>query len=294
MKAIRIIVTLCLALPFMLRAQQESLLIGPGDQIHVQVFDTPELDATARVDDKGDLPLLMGGTIHVAGFTPEQAAHALEQDLISRKIMYTPQVLITVLQYATQNVTVFGQVGRPAAYEISTPRPLTDVLTLAGGFTELADRHVTIEHRNGKGSETVFVSNNPKVDQGEKTLVYPGDRVTVPKQDLIYVLGDVNRAGGFPMNNSQSGITALQAVAAAGGTANTALANSARLIRRTDDGVAYKDIPLKLNAMQKGKVPDMTLEPNDVIYVPFSFLRNAALSITGLAASVGSAAVYAK
>lgn len=293
MRAIKIILTVCLALPSLLWAQQESLLIGPGDQIRVEVFDTPELDSTSRVDDQGNLPVLMGDSIHVAGLTPSQAAHAMEQDLISKHIMYTPRVLVTIQQYATQDVTVFGQVVRPAAYQITTPRSLTDVLSLAGGFTDLADRHVTIEHRNGKSAEKVFVSNDPKLNEGDKALVFPGDRVTVPKQSLIYVLGDVNRAGGFPMNNDDSGITALQAVAAAGGTAHTSVPNDARLIRRTN-GDGYKDIPLRLSSMQKGKAPDVALEPNDIIYVPFSFMRNAALGLTSMISSASSAAIYAK
>jgi len=199
-----------------------------------------------------------------------------------------------VEHYATQNVTVFGQVVRPAAYEISTPRTLMDVLALAGGFTETADHHVTIEHHAGGVSETVFVSNDPK-QSGEDAMVYPGDRVTVPKQDLIYVLGDVNRAGGYLMNNSESGMTVLQAVANAGGTANSASPNKAKLLRRIGNGPdQYKAIPLKLSSMQKGKKPDIALQPNDIIYVPFSYLRNAALGLTNIAAAATSAAIYVK
>jgi polysaccharide export outer membrane protein len=44
-------------------AQKESLLIGPGDLVHVQVFDTPELEQHGRVTDRGDLPLVMGGSV---------------------------------------------------------------------------------------------------------------------------------------------------------------------------------------------------------------------------------------
>jgi polysaccharide export outer membrane protein len=293
MKLVKLFVVACFLIPVMSVAQKESLLIGPGDQVHVQVFDTPELDSSSRVDDKGDLPLMMGGTAHVAGLTPAQAANVVEQGLVRRKLMNTPQVLVTVEHYATANVTVFGQVLHPASYEISTARSLTDVLSLAGGFTDLADRHVTIEHHDGSPSETVFVSNDPALDAGEKALVLPGDRVTVPKEGLIYVLGDVNRAGGFPMNNNESGMTVLQAVATAGGTSHTAVPSEARLIRRVN-GDNYQNIPLQLSAMQKGKVADMPMQPNDIIYVPFSYMKNAALGLTGIMASATSAAIYVK
>ncbi len=45
--------------------------------------------------------------------------------------------------------------------------------------------------------------------------------------------------------------------------------------------------------MQKGKQPDLQLEANDIIYVPFSYLRNVGMQATGIVASVGSAAIYA-
>ena len=54
--------------------QSESLLIGPGDMLHVSVFDTPEMDQHARVTDDGNVPLIFLGNVHVAGLTPEQAA----------------------------------------------------------------------------------------------------------------------------------------------------------------------------------------------------------------------------
>jgi polysaccharide export outer membrane protein len=273
-------------------AQKESLLIGPGDQVHVEVFDTPELNSTARVNDRGDLPLLMGGSAHVAGLTPEQAAQEVERSLVHRKLMNKPQVLVTVQRSATQNVTVFGQVVRPAAYEIATPRPLTEILAQAGGFTETADHHVSIRRANAKSVETVFVSNDPKTDVAQDVFIYPGDVVTVPKQGLIYILGDVNRAGGFPMGNDASGMTVLQAIATAGGTAHTAK-SQAKLIRR-ENGDGYKEIPLNLSAMQKGKEPDMVMQQNDIVYVPFGFLKNAALGATGIASAATSAVIYAK
>ena len=60
-------------------AQNESLLIGPGDQVHVQVFDTPELDENARVTDDGELPLILGGKIRLVSLTPVEAAAPLKQ-----------------------------------------------------------------------------------------------------------------------------------------------------------------------------------------------------------------------
>jgi polysaccharide export outer membrane protein len=46
--------------------------------------------------------------------------------------------------------------------------------------------------------------------------------------------------------------------------------------------------------MQKGKKPDIQLQAGDIVYVPFSYLRNAALSAGGIAAAVGGAALYVR
>lgn len=283
----------CCCLPLIVFAQNESLLIGPGDEIHVQVFQTPDLDETARVDDAGELPLILGGNIRLASLTPMAAARTIEHALVSAHIMYSPRVLVTVTQYATQNVTVFGQVMKPGTYPIDTPRSVVDVLTLAGGLTELADRHVTIERHSSHMQIPYLVSNNSGNLFDKTVLVYPGDKVIVPKAGIVYILGDVGRPGGYPMTNNDSALTVLQAVALAGGTNSSAIPNHTKLVRHSGDGT-YASIPLPLSAMQKGKKSDLPLQAGDVMYVPFSYLRNAALGLTGIAAAAASAVIYTK
>jgi polysaccharide export outer membrane protein len=274
-------------------AQKESLVIGPGDEVHVQVFDTPDLDENARVSDAGELPLVLGGKIKLASLTPVEAARTIEQALIKARVMYSPRVMVTVTQYATQNVTVFGQVVRPGAYAIDTPRSVVDVLGLAGGLTDLADRHVTIERHTSHRQISYYVSNRADDLLEQSVMVNPGDKVVVPKAGIIYVLGDVARPGGYPMTNNDGTLTVLQAVAAAGGTATSAKPNSSRLIRHTAVGGYQSDL-LPFSAMQKGKKPDIQLQAGDIVYVPFSYLRNAALGVTGIVASTAGAAIYVK
>ena len=111
--------------------QPESLLIGPGDLLHVQVFDTPELEQKdARVTDAGELPLILGGNVKVAPLTPAEAARAIEKALLDGHFLLRPRVTVTVEEYATQKVSVLGEVKTPGAYAISTPRSVLDVLSL--------------------------------------------------------------------------------------------------------------------------------------------------------------------
>jgi polysaccharide export outer membrane protein len=121
-------------------------------------------------------------------------------------------------------------------------------------------------------------------------MVYPGDTVVVSKVPVVYVLGDVSKPGGYPVNTNNSRMTVLQAIALAGYANHTASVGKSRLVRETPTGVQEIDLPV--GAMQKGKIPDVALLPDDVIYVPFSFLRNVGVNAQGILASATSAAIY--
>jgi polysaccharide export outer membrane protein len=273
-------------------AQKESLLIGPGDSLHIQVYDTPEMEQRARVTDAGEVPLSFLGNVKVANQTPEQAAEEIEHRLIAAGVMRHPQVTVRVDVYATQNASVMGQVVKPGVYEIDTGRKVVDVLALAGGLTDLADRHITIE-RYGDPSHKVdyYFSNQAETALTDDPLVYPGDHVIVPRAPVVYVLGDVLKPGGYPVDTNNSKMTVLQALSLAGSANHTAALGRSKLVRKTPTGVQQIDLPI--GSMQKGKTPDVALMPDDVIYVPFSFLRNVAVNGQSILASTASAVVYA-
>jgi polysaccharide export outer membrane protein len=272
--------------------QPESLLIGPGDLLHVQVFDTPELEQKdVRVTDAGELPLLLGGNVKVDHLTPAEAARSIEKALLDGHFLLQPRVTITVEEYATQKVSVLGEVKTPGAYAISTPRSVLDVLSLAGGLTELADRKILIERKGTSNKVPYFVSNDAKAAMDTLVRINPGDTLYVPKAGIVYVLGDVKQPGGYTMTNNEAQLSVLQLVARAGGTNNSAVPSHARLMRKTGNG-GYTETALQLSAMQKGKQPDQLLQPEDIVYVPFSYLRNAAENISGISSAVASAAIY--
>jgi polysaccharide export outer membrane protein len=272
-------------------AQKESLLIGPGDALHIQVYDTPEMEQRARVTDSGEIPISFVGNVKVANLTPGQAAKEIEQRLIAAAIMLHPQVTVRVDVYATQNVSVMGQVLKPGVYEIDTRRKVIDVLALAGGLTDVADRHITIE-RHGDPNRKIdyYYSNVAGTALGDDPLVYPGDTVVVPKAAVVYVLGDVLKPGGYPISTNNSKMTVLEAIALAGSANHSAAVGRSKLVRRTPTGVEQIDLPV--NAMQKGRKVDIALMPDDVVYVPFSFLRNVAVNGQSILASATSAAIY--
>jgi polysaccharide biosynthesis/export protein len=284
---------LLIAATLSLQAQSESLLIGPGDTLEIRVFDTPEMQREVRVTDNGNIPLPFVGDVHVAGDTPGVAAKAIETALIEKKIMLHPQVTVGIKTFGTQNVSVIGEVQNSGEFPTAAPQPILKILSIAGGLTAMADRNITIQRHNDP-SQTVkyYVSNNASqaLSVSTSVLVYPGDTVVVPKADVVYVLGDVGRPGGYPITTNDSKLTIMQAIALAGWANKTSKSSHIRLIRRTPQG--QDDIPVHLADIQKGKQPDSPLQANDVLYVPFSWMKNVAMSASAIAASTASAAIY--
>jgi polysaccharide biosynthesis/export protein len=272
---------------------QNSLLIAPGDLLHIQVADTPEMDADARVTDRGMVPIVGIGEVTLAGLTPSDAATAVRDKLIERHYLNHPQVSINVVEFATQQVSVIGEVKTNGAYEITTPRPILDVLALAGGLTPQADRHILLE-RNGDKQHPLeyYVSNDGAQAIERQVMVDPGDTIVVSRAGIVYVLGDVNRPGGYVMSNNESQLTLLQGLALAGGVSRAAKQGHAHLIRQKPGG-GFSDTELSVGDIQKGKRPDLALLPGDVLYLPFSYARNLATSGgAGITAAAAQAAVY--
>lgn len=269
---------------------QNSLLIAPGDLLHIQVADTPEMDQDARVTDRGTVPIVGIGDVKVAGLTPGDAATVVRATLIDNKYLNHPQVSITVEEYATQQVAIIGEVKNAGSYPIATPRPVLDVLALAGGLTSQANRHILIERRGDQEHPlSYYVSNDGSQAIRDQVSVDPGDTIVVSRAGIVYIIGDVNRPGGYVMSNNESQLTLLQGLALAGGATRAAKQTHARLIRKKPEG-GFSDMALSLLDIEKGKRPDLSLQPGDVLYVPFSFGRNLA---TGGAATIAGAAASA-
>ncbi len=272
------------------QAKPESLPIGPGDLLSVHVFREDDLGEKLRVKDAGTITLPLIGTVSVAGLPAADAAALIARSYQSGGFLNHPQVSVLIEESALQQVAVLGEVAHSGTVPLSSPRSLLDVLAEAGGLLKTADRHVTIR-RPSSPAVTVLVPNDAEADLAAAPLmVSPGDTVLVPRAGIVYVLGDVGRPGGYLMQDDAR-LSVMQALALAAGTTRTAGEGSARLIRKVN-GVTVEQ-PLAIKAMEKGKTPDLALQNNDIVYIPFSFGKNLALGANTIAASASSALVYA-
>ena len=115
-----------------------ALRINSGDLLDIGVFDTPELSEKLRVDEFGQITLPVAGVMKVAGMTAEEAADAIEAKLRSTDVMKAPHVTVFISEFATQGVTVTGEVKSPGIYPLLGSHGLVDMLTAAGGTTQSA------------------------------------------------------------------------------------------------------------------------------------------------------------
>jgi polysaccharide biosynthesis/export protein len=269
---------------------QESLLIGPGDLIQVDVMDTPEMEQQVRVTDDGSAQLAYIGSVPVAGQTPAAAAAAIQAALIAKKVMRHPQVTVKLQELATQDVSILGQVHTPGTYSITTPQTILKVLSLAGGLTDGADRHVTVKRHKSGEQLTYYVANDSNQALANVVMVYPGDMILVQRAPTVYVMGDVNRPGGYVIATNDDRLSVMQVIAMAGSATKTSMQSRVRLIRKTEHGEI--ELPVRLDRIEKGKQPDIMLQSNDIVYVPFSWMKNVAVSSSSVGASTAGAALY--
>jgi polysaccharide export outer membrane protein len=254
-------------------ADQTALVkLGPGDLIEVSVYDVPELATKARVSNSGDIYLPLIDYVHVEGLTQEEAQTVIEKRLADGGFVRNPHVTIFVDEAASQGVTLLGEVGKPGIYPDVADHKLYEIISEAGGFTASASRKIAIIRRNRQEPIRIDLPRNLADDLSGNVEVLPGDTITVPRAPIIYVVGDVGRPSGLLVDNGT--LTVLQALALAGGTNHTAKMGGARIIRKTPSGMTETRIQLK--KMLEAKAPDMTLQADDILFVPVSGARIAA------------------
>jgi len=99
----------------------------------------------------------------------------------------------------------------------------------------------------------------------------PGDTVQVSRAGLVFVVGDVIRPGGFPVDPVR-GLTVVQAIALAWGPTQNAATSKGLLIREQKSGRTLTSLDLK--RLLRGLDPDIPVEDGDILFVPDSFAKN--------------------
>ena len=298
-------------------AQPESVelmpsgyVLGPDDQIVIRALDGFEAgDKPVLIGTNGDITLPMIGRIKAAGLTVEQ----LEAELALRLKPYVqePQISVTVTEFRSQPVSVFGAVSTPGVFQLRGRKTLYEVLSMAGGPRETAGSTVSIIRLAengpiplpGAGPDPTGRYSSAELDMQEivdgknpaaNIEIKPHDVISVSEGNarMVYVVGDVQRAGAFNLG-SQRTISVLSALSLAGGLGRTAKQDRAKIFRPAPDPLKHEEIAVNIKRILAGKAEDIGLRPQDILVVPTSSRKAFAVVVTGTMAGAVSAAIYA-
>lgn len=271
---------------------RSTYLLGPDDQLEIS---GPELTEFAnkpeRIDSEGDVQVPVVGRIHVAGLTVPEAEQALDQSL--SKYIREPQVVVNVVETRSQPVSVVGAVNAPGVHQVQGHKTLLEMLALAGGLRQDAGYSVRITRQlewgciplptavlDSTGKFSVAEVSLTKIMEGkdpaENIQILPHDVISVPKAEMVFVIGDVRRSGGFVLGEHKS-ISVLEALSLAEGLNTTADTRHAKILRLNRDADKREELPVDVKSLLTSKKQDVALQAEDILFIPGSTGKKAAM-----------------
>jgi polysaccharide export outer membrane protein len=261
-------------------------IISADDVLEVYVMDVAEISRQYRVSPSGNIVLpLLPNPLPAAGLTPSQFSDSLARQLRDRGLVMNPNIVVTIASSRLKAVSITGAVKMPQIYPVFGRTTLLDVLSQAQGVADDASNLAVIS-RGDIGMQATNAKQRTQTVDLKKLLqtgdpiynidIYPGDRITVPHAGVVYVVGAVNKPGGFVIRAPDNGMTVLQALAMAEDAKSTAQRGKTMIIRpdpKAPDGHTMK--PVNLNLILAGKQPDYLLQADDILFIPDSTAKKA-------------------
>jgi polysaccharide biosynthesis/export protein len=262
----------------------KSYRIGIGDLLDVRVLNHPEMSRKMRVEGSGMVRIPMAGDVVATCLTESQLSQIITEKF--RKWIKEPYVDVFIEEYSSQPVAVIGAVDKPGRFQLQRRVRLIELLTYAGGPKLEKAGHTLHLIRSGEKDlcatdSTVPAASEEAIPQllsfklkdlltgstDANLYVQPGDIISLPEADQIFVTGFVTKPGPFPLNTK---ITLTQAIGMAGGYMPEASKKKVRLIRQTVNSNARTEQIINIEDIEKRKIDDIVLQANDLIEVPNS------------------------
>jgi len=277
--------------------------LGPNDEISFWGIDAEEIvNKRFRIDPDGEVSLPMVGRLQAAGLTIRQFEEVLNKQLSA--YIREPHIVVTIAEFRSQPVTVVGAVKSPGTYQLQGRKTVVEMISLAGGFREdagntikitrelewgkipLSDASIDPGHKFSVAEiriKEILEARNPQ----ENILMMPHDVVTVPRGELIYVIGDVKKAGGFILTE-RSNMSVLQALSMAEGLGNTANTSHSKILRLESGQEQRTEIALNLKKILDGTSNDVPLQAGDILFVPGSAAKKVGVRTVEAMVQIGT------
>src|SRR5712692_4507684 len=282
---------------------RSTYLLGPDDQLEISGPELTELaNKPLRVDSDGNIEVPLGGRVYVAGLTAQQTEQ--EVNKVLSKYIRQPQIVVSIAEVRSQPVSIIGAVNTPGVHQVQGHKTLLEMLALAGGIRPDAGYSVRITRQldwgciplpgaevDASGRFSVAQLNLKKIleakDPQQNIQILPHDVISIPKAEMVYVIGEVRRSGGFVLGEHQS-ISVLQALSLAEGLNATADARHARILRLKQEADQREEVSVNVKDVLTGKKPDVPLQGNDILFIPGSTGKKAAFRAIEAAIQTGT------
>jgi protein involved in polysaccharide export with SLBB domain len=212
-------------------------IIGPNDEININIFGYQEAKYNLKVGPEGDINIPYVGVMYVAGQTIEQATAKIKSRLSSSgyaniKTGLT-KVSVTIGRIRSIKVTILGEAKKPGTYTLPSLATAFNALYLSGGPTEMGSmRNIEIV-RNGRVAAVLDIYDFlVKADQKGNLLLQDQDVIRIPAYKVrVSLEGEVKRTGLFEMKANETLETLLEF---AGGFSDSAYTASITGYKVTD------------------------------------------------------------
>lgn len=271
--------------------EEERYRIGFQDTLEVQVFNQPKLTQKVSVNPDGTITLFRATKkIMAVCKTENELAREIEKEYLT--FLRKPEVNVFAVEKKSQSFGVIGAVEKAGTYYINRRIRLLELIAFAGGPNKEAGSRMIVA-RTGSSSTCKAESDDSVIEndlvlmnfrvkevlEGRENLwMQPGDIVSVLDSDLVYVYGNVNKVGSVKMNEP---ITLTQAIVTAEGLKPTAK-TKVRILRQRPGSSDRDELVFDLKEIEKLKVKDPFLEPNDIVAVSEDSTKVIIRGITGI------------
>ena len=269
--------------------------VGPEDLLGLQVYDAPELTRTIRISEEGTIRLpMLKDPIRVQGLLPNEIEALVGEALQREKLFVDPIVTVNVVEYHSRPISVTGAVRTPTIFQAIGSVTLLNALARAGGIVpDQAGAEIIVTKPNGDtGAQSIQrIPVKPLIAGSDPELnlkLTGGEEIRVPDVGKIIVFGSVTKPGAYPVLDSAAN-TVMSVIAQAQGTVQY-FSHTAYIYRPDEKGVMH-EITVDLGGILKRKVPDVTVQARDVLYVPDSSGRRIAQTTVTAMTGVGASAI---
>ena len=229
-----------------------------------------DLSRSVTVQPSGSITFPLLNEVSVSGLTVSEIQRKMAT-LLQKDFLVDPHVEVKVKEFLSQFVVVIGELNTPGRKVLRGGSRLVDVLVDSGGFTPRASGEIVITRTEGSfegGAKVVRMRLGGTFSAqdyvGLELPLHNGDVITASARQYVTVEGEVQRPGRYAIEGE---LTVTGAISTAGGL--TRFGSSDVKLRRIESGTGTVTITkVDLKRVRKGKGPDPTVAPNDVITVP--------------------------